>query len=102
METHPSLADQFAGLRAISTPNADTTLLSAALCAMIAAIFARIFGRLEQFLLLWQSGTLPAPQPRATVFRAATARPPPPPPPPPPHRPAAKPGSASHLFFLLL
>ena len=90
METHPSLADRFAGLRAIpTTPNADTTLLSAALCAMIAAIFARIFGRLEQFLLLWQSGTLPAPQPRATVFRAATAAPRPTPAPrtPIPRRP---------------
>ena len=71
METHPSLADQFAGLRAIpTTPNADTTLLSAALRALIAAIFARIFGRLEQILLLWQSGTLPAPSIRAP--RAAT------------------------------
>ena len=76
METHPSLADRFAGLRAIpTTPNADTTLLSAALCAMIAAIFARIFGRLEQLLLLWQSRTLPAPHPRATPIQTATAAP---------------------------
>ena len=62
METHPPLADQLAGLRAIpTTPKADTTILSAALHALVAAIFARIFGRLEQFLLLWQSGSLPCP-----------------------------------------
>ena len=34
---------------------------------MIAAIFARIFGRLEQFVLLWQSGLLPAPPIRHTA-----------------------------------
>ena len=60
METDIPLADQFAGLRAFpTTPNADTTILSAAVHAMIAAIFARIFARLEQFLLLWQTGQLP-------------------------------------------
>ena len=60
METGTTLADQFAGLRASpTTPNADTTILSAAVHAMIAAIFVRIFARLEQFLLLWQAGQLP-------------------------------------------
>ena len=63
METHPPLADQFAGLRAIpTTPNADTTILSAALHALFAALFARIFDRLERILLLWQTGQLPPPQ----------------------------------------
>ena len=61
MEANISLADQFAGLRASpTTPNADTRILSAALHTLIAAIFARIFARLEQFLLLWQAGNLPA------------------------------------------
>ena len=60
MEANIPLADQFAGLRASpTTPNADTRILSTALHALIAAIFARIFARLEQFLLLWQAGTLP-------------------------------------------
>ena len=34
-------------------------MLSNALHTMIAAIFARIFARLEQLLQLWQSGPLP-------------------------------------------
>ena len=46
--------------------------------ALIAALLARIFGRLEQLFLLWQSGTLPVPQ--ATV--PATS--------PPAHRPPSR------------
>ena len=66
METHPTpSADQLAGLRAATTSNDDRGMLPAALHALIAAIFARIFKRLEQVLLLWQSGNLPAlPPPR--------------------------------------
>ena len=46
---------------------------------MIMTILARIFGRLENILLLWQSGNLPAPPIR-------TAQPPRPPIPYAPHR----------------
>ena len=60
METQPPpLAAQLAGLRAATTSNDDRTMLPAALHALIAAIFARLFDRLEQILLLWQSGQLP-------------------------------------------
>ena len=48
--------------------------MPAALDALITAIFARIFARLEQLLALWQAGTLPTPQPRATVHRPAHPR----------------------------
>ena len=65
METRPTpLANQLAGLRAAITSNDDRGWLPTALHAVIAAILARIFGRLEQLILLWQAGTLPAPAPR--------------------------------------
>ena len=68
METKSSpLAGQLAGLRAAITSNDDRGWLSASLHAMIAAIFARIFDRLEQILVLWQSGQLPPPQPNAPL-----------------------------------
>ncbi len=78
MSLKPSpLADQLAGLRAATTANAERGWLPASLHALIMAIFARIFGRLEQLLLLWQSGTLPAAQPAtANATAARTARPP--------------------------
>ncbi len=55
METRPTLlADQLAGLRAPLAPSgADCTRSSAELHALIAAIFARIFARLEAIFLLW-------------------------------------------------
>ena len=53
------LADQLAGLRAATPSNDGRGMLPAALHALIAAIFARIFDRLEQIILLWQSGLLP-------------------------------------------
>ena len=43
---------------------ADSGMLSNALYSLIAAIFARILGRLEPLVLLWQAGTLPTPIPR--------------------------------------
>ena len=39
-------------------------MLSNALHTWIEAIFAHIFGRLEQIFLLWQAGNLPTPPPR--------------------------------------
>ena len=60
MEPQPApLAAQLAAIRTATTSNDSRGMLPAALHALIAAIFARIFGRLEQFLLLWQSGDLP-------------------------------------------
>ena len=73
MSVHPTpLGAQIASLRKAGTapPGADRRMLSKSLHALIAAIFARIFDRLEQILLLWQSGQLPAPPIRAP--RAAT------------------------------
>ena len=68
MKTRSSpLADQLAGLRAATTSNDDRGWLPASLHALIMAILARIFGRLEHILLLWQSGNLPAPLPRRTA-----------------------------------
>ena len=65
MESHSSpLADQLAGLRATTPSNDGRGTVPAALHALIAAIFARIFDRLEQILALWQAGLLP-PSPAA-------------------------------------
>ena len=70
----PSLGDALAGLRhTVQAPREKCVFLPAPIQAVIAAIFARIFGRLEQILLLWQAGQLPAPQPREP--REAAARP---------------------------
>ena len=45
-------------------------MLSNALHTLIAALFARIFGRLEELLRLWQTGLLPPPP----VRQAPTSR----------------------------
>ena len=53
----PSLGDALAGLRhTVQAPREKCAFLPAAIQAMIAAILARIFGRPEQILLLWQIG----------------------------------------------
>ena len=59
----PSLATHLASLRdADPAPSgAGRRIMSKSLDALIAAIFARIFARLEQILRLWQSGKLPPP-----------------------------------------
>ena len=62
----PSLGDQIARLRHTAQARENCAWCPAAVHALIAAIFARIFGRLERVLLLWQAGTLPtAPARRA-------------------------------------
>ena len=59
------LGAAIASLRLATAPSSGACgMLSNALHAMIAAIFARIFGRLEQIILLWQAGNLPAPPTR--------------------------------------
>ena len=66
------LADRIASLRAATEAKPERGWLPSALHAMIAAIFGRIFDRLEQFILLWQSGQLPPPPiRRATAPRTA-------------------------------
>ena len=75
METRPTpLAAKFAAIRAATTSNDDRGTVSAALHALISAILARIFGRLEQILLLWQSGTLPTPPLRTPQVRTQQLR----------------------------
>ena len=77
MTNRSPLADQFAGLRAIpTTPNAVSRILSTALHTLIAAIFARIFDRLEQILLLWQAGTLVPLPPASCLAKPPRVRPP--------------------------
>lgn len=79
--TNTSLSDQLTGLRSdAQAPRESRAWIPGAIHAAIAALFARIFGRLEQLLLLWRSGNLPAPQPRHPSHRAHTANPRPRPP----------------------
>ena len=62
METlSPSLADRLGSLRATAGAESACGWVPAALHALIMACLARIFGRLEQVILLWQSGDLPLP-----------------------------------------
>ena len=69
------LSAQLAELRANAPSGAACGMLSNALHALIAAIFARIFSRLEQIVLLWQAGHLPAPPaPRAFAPRPSAPR----------------------------
>lgn len=68
----PSLADQVARLRASATGTPAPIWLPDALHAAIMALLARIFGRLEAMIQLWQAGLLPPPTPRTTT--ASTKR----------------------------
>ena len=78
METHtPSLGDQIARLRGTAQAQEKCAWIPAAIHVLIIAALMRIFGRLEQIFLLWQSGDLPAPQiraPRAPRPRAPRSR----------------------------
>ncbi len=79
METRPPLGAQIATPQTRPSGQQTHVRIPAALDALIdtliAAIFARIFARLEQLLRLWQSGTLPAPQPRPFQPRPFQPRP---------------------------
>ncbi len=72
METQSTspLAARFAGLHAAVEADSKSAWIPAVIHAAIAAIFARIFGRLEQLIQLWQAGQLTQPKcpqpPRAT------------------------------------
>ena len=70
------LGAQIASLHIAIKARETCAWLPDAVHALIAAIFARIFDRLEQIILLWQSGTLPAPalqrsQPRGARRQSA-------------------------------
>ena len=54
-----SLGAQIANLKSAIAARETCVWVPDAVHALIAAIFARIFGRLEQLILLWQAGTLP-------------------------------------------
>ena len=54
----PSLADGFASLRAATAAQA---VESRALAALLLAMLARVLGRLEDLIRLWQSGIVPPP-----------------------------------------
>lgn len=66
------MADQLAGLRAITSADAPRRMLPNALHTLIMAILARLFARLEQVFLLWQAGQLPPPPASRKQAHAAT------------------------------
>ncbi len=75
MEPSSSLGDKLACLRLTAqAPWEKCAWIPDPIHALIMAALARIFGRLEQLLLLWQSGQFPPPQ-SANPRRAAAPRP---------------------------
>ena len=65
MENHPSpIGDAIVRMRASAQEDSAHPFLPATLRAAIMAILARPFACLEQVFLAWQSGQLPAAQPR--------------------------------------
>ena len=58
----PGLAAQLAQLHTAALAQPKCAWVPAALHALIMACLTRIFGRLEQLVLLWQSGDLPSRQ----------------------------------------
>ena len=71
----PPLADHLASLRDDTAGGPIGGWLPAPLHALILAALARVFGRLEQLLRLWQTGALPAPRPRAPTASATPRAP---------------------------
>ena len=75
MLDHPTpLGAQIAALRTAAPGRAAGGLLSDAVQAAIAALFAQIFARLEDLIRLWQSGLLPVPAHRIAAARNPTSR----------------------------
>ena len=75
MVIHSSpLGAQLAGLRAAAGAQENRGWLPDALHALIMACLARLFGRLEQVFLLWQSGNLPLPASREMPQRPPAPR----------------------------
>jgi len=64
--TSSSLGDKFASLRGTAQEQETCAWIPDSVHALIIACLARIFARLEQIFLLWQTGQLPPPQARST------------------------------------
>ena len=78
MSLHPPrLSDRRAQMRPAAPSGAARRMLPISLHAVFAALFARIFARLEHLLLLWQTGQLPTPAPRQPTTRQPAAGNPP-------------------------
>ncbi len=77
MSVHPTpLAQQVAHIRGAILTQEKCVWIPAVVHALIIACLARIFGRLEEMIRLWQSGQLPLPPaPRPYAPRAACATP---------------------------
>lgn len=77
-QAHPSLADQLAALRATVTAAPQDSRHSAihltGVWALIAAVLARLLGRLEAMVRLWEAGQFPPPPPRTPSRRPAAQR----------------------------
>lgn len=71
----PVLSDRIACLRSNAQAQEKCVWIPAPVHDLIIACLVRIFGRLEQLILLWQSGTLPPPQPSRAPGHAQHDRP---------------------------
>jgi hypothetical protein len=73
MPPHPSpLADTVAALRVATLATPAHACVPQAIHALILACLARIFGRLEEMIRLWQSGCTPPPTTRSRTARATS------------------------------
>ncbi|MCC6718278.1 MAG: hypothetical protein IT555_10365 [Acetobacteraceae bacterium] len=70
----PTLNQQIAGLRSAISADQAPAWLPDALHALIIAILARLLGRLEAMIQLWQSGQLPPPPLRAPARHTTPRR----------------------------
>jgi hypothetical protein len=76
MPPHPSpLADSVATLRIATLATPAQAWLPAAIHALILACLARVLGRLEDMIRLWQAGLLPPPRERQRTVRTNLADP---------------------------
>ena len=76
MSSHPSpLADKVVHPRLATLATPAHAWVPQAIHALILACLARLFGRLEEMIRLWQAGLLPAPIQRPSTPRTPSARP---------------------------
>jgi hypothetical protein len=71
----PTLAEQAAGMREAAQASRAPRWLPDALHAMLMALLARLFTRLEDMIQLWQSGLLLPPSARIAAVPATTQAP---------------------------
>ena len=69
----PVVAGMAADLRAMARQQAEEAGLRASVHALILSLLARLFGRLETMVRLWQAGQLPFPQTTPPVGRTSAA-----------------------------